>query len=225
MRNNTGHRAGKERQKMNENRDRQEMDIIAEMREMIALGWEKQEAIDKYDEFIDRLNGAGDLTEGLTKDEILTMWENANEAQAEEMVAWEVAKRSDLFFQDSFQGYIGSLEYTGAKFTREKWEEIIRTEDENSETKDDVISGLLDWLEEDGYVLSDGEYAAGRKALDSIGFTEMPVETAMSDDTLTFNEGRDGKTYAWALAEHDQAAVEVESFCELTEEEIEDILC
>jgi hypothetical protein len=130
----------------------QEMNIIAEMREMIALGWEKQEAYDKYGEFVARLNGDDNLTEGLTKDEILALWESANEIQEEEMVKWSVAKRSDIFFQNAFQGYIDSLEYTDEHFTREEWVKIMKEEDENGELTEDVINGLLDWLEEDGFV-------------------------------------------------------------------------
>ena len=258
--------------------------MIAEMREMIALGWEQQEACDKYDAFVERLNGDGDLTEGLTKDEILALWKAANEAQAE-----EIAEHFDLATRDDIRTYIGSLEESGMKYSREKWADIIREEAADLDSKLSFAeeAAILDALEEDGFFLNvymvqegprsgNGDYFpeefeekaaaldraatiwgrltaeermkttvevianggtgitvwkdgnnldAGRKALDLIGFTEMSVETAMNDDTLTYIDGRDGKTYAWALAEHDQSAVDVESLRELTEKEIEDILC
>lgn len=64
--------------------DQHQMDVIAEMREMICLGWEKDEAEQKYDEFIERLNGSVNLTEGFSKEEILALWDRANEIQNEE---------------------------------------------------------------------------------------------------------------------------------------------
>lgn len=66
---------------------------------------------------------------------------------------YEVAKRCDLIFQDDFQGYIDSLEYTGEHFTREEWGKIMKEEDgSGDELTDEEIEGLLDWLEEDGFV-------------------------------------------------------------------------
>ncbi len=136
---------------MNTVRSNQEMNLITEMREMIALGWEKQEAIDKYDEFIDRLNGDGDLTGDLTKDEILALWKAANEAQAE-----EIAERVDLTIHDDIRTYIGSLEEAGVKYSRERWEEIIKEEATDLDSKLSFAeeAAILDALDRDGFFLN-----------------------------------------------------------------------
>lgn len=67
---------------------------------------------------------------------------------------WQVARRHDLFFQDAWQGYIDSLiDNTDEPRSRQEWMDIIKFEDEEDhEITDDILEGLLDWLEEDGYV-------------------------------------------------------------------------
>lgn len=64
-----------------ENRMNREMDLAAELREMASLGWEKQEAYDKKDEFIERL---GEVGKGFTEEEIFQTWENVWEQIKEE---------------------------------------------------------------------------------------------------------------------------------------------
>ena len=55
--------------------------VAAELREMASLGWEKQEAYDKKDEFIERL---GEVGKGFTEEEIFQTWENVWEQIEEE---------------------------------------------------------------------------------------------------------------------------------------------
>ncbi len=69
------------------------------------------------------------------------------------MKQWKVSKKSDIFFYDAWAAYIASLEEsTDQPTSREEWESIIKAEDENHETTEEIISGLLDWLESDGFV-------------------------------------------------------------------------
>ena len=56
--------------------------MAAELREMAALGWEKQEAYDSKEDFIERL---GEVGEGFTEEEIFRTWENVWEQIEEEM--------------------------------------------------------------------------------------------------------------------------------------------
>ncbi len=62
-------------------------------------------------------------------------------------------KRTDVFFQNAYQAYIDSLELSVEEpKTREEWEDIIKSEDVNGEATPEIINGLIDWLDEDGYV-------------------------------------------------------------------------
>lgn len=56
--------------------------MAAELREMASLGWEKQEAYDNKEDFVERLGEAG---EGFTEEEIFQTWENVWEQIEEEM--------------------------------------------------------------------------------------------------------------------------------------------
>ena len=62
--------------------DAEEEDLAAELREMASLGWEKQEAYDSKEDFIERL---GEVGKGFTEEEIFQTWENVWEQIEEEM--------------------------------------------------------------------------------------------------------------------------------------------
>lgn len=61
--------------------DEDEEGLAAELREMAALGWEKQEAYDNKDAFIERL---GEVGKGFTEEEVFQTWENVWEQIEEE---------------------------------------------------------------------------------------------------------------------------------------------
>ena len=56
--------------------------MAAELREMASLGWEKQEAYDNKEDFIERL---GEVGEGFSDEEIFQTWENVWEQMYDEM--------------------------------------------------------------------------------------------------------------------------------------------
>jgi len=56
--------------------------MAAELREMASLGWEKQEAYDNKEDFIERL---GEVGEGFSEEEIFQTWENVWEQIEEKM--------------------------------------------------------------------------------------------------------------------------------------------
>ena len=56
--------------------------MAAELREMASLGWEKDEAYDKKEEFLERLGEAG---EGFGEEEIFQTWENVWEEIIDEI--------------------------------------------------------------------------------------------------------------------------------------------
>lgn len=62
-----------------ENKEQALMELADEMNEMIALGWEEEEAHEDEDAFLGRL---GDYAEGLTLEEIWQTWKNV----------WEIRK-------------------------------------------------------------------------------------------------------------------------------------
>lgn len=62
--------------------DAEEEDLAAELREMASLGWEKQEAYDNKEDFIERI---GEVGKGFTEEEIFQTWENVWEQIEEEM--------------------------------------------------------------------------------------------------------------------------------------------
>ena len=59
----------------------EEEDLAAELREMAAFGWDKQEAYDNKDAFIERI---GEVGNGFTEEEIFQTWENVWEQIGEE---------------------------------------------------------------------------------------------------------------------------------------------
>jgi len=61
--------------------DADEEDLAGELREMAALGWEKQEAYDNKEAFLERL---GEVGEGFTEEEVFQTWENVWEQIEEE---------------------------------------------------------------------------------------------------------------------------------------------
>ena len=64
-----------------EDKEQALMELAGEMNEMIALGWEEEEAHEDEDAFLGRL---GDYAEGLTLEEIWQTWKNAWEIRREE---------------------------------------------------------------------------------------------------------------------------------------------
>ena len=60
----------------------EEEDLAAELREMASLGWEKREAYDNKEDFLERL---GEVGKGFTEGEIFRTWENVWEQIEEEM--------------------------------------------------------------------------------------------------------------------------------------------
>lgn len=62
-----------------EDKEQALMELADEMNEMIALGWEEEEAHEDEDAFLGRL---GDYAEGLTLEEIWQTWKNV----------WEIRK-------------------------------------------------------------------------------------------------------------------------------------
>ena len=60
----------------------EEEDLAAELREMASFGWEKQEAYDNKEDFIERL---GEVGKGFTEEEIFQTWENVWEQINDEM--------------------------------------------------------------------------------------------------------------------------------------------
>ena len=63
-----------------EDKERALMELAGEMNEMIALGWEEEEAHEDEDAFLGRL---GDYAEGLTLEEIWQTWKNVWEIRKE----------------------------------------------------------------------------------------------------------------------------------------------
>ena len=63
-----------------EDKEQALMELADEMNEMIALGWEEEEAHEDEDAFLERL---GDYAEGLTLEEIWQTWENVWEIRKE----------------------------------------------------------------------------------------------------------------------------------------------
>lgn len=63
-----------------EDKERALMELAGEMNEMIALGWEEEEAHEDEDAFLGRL---GDYAEGLTPEEIWQTWKNVWEIRKE----------------------------------------------------------------------------------------------------------------------------------------------
>lgn len=61
--------------------DADEENLVAELREMAALGWSRQEAYDSKEDFLDRI---GEVGEGFTEEEIFQTWENVWEQIKEE---------------------------------------------------------------------------------------------------------------------------------------------
>lgn len=57
-------------------KDRRSELLAGEIFEMISLGWTDEEAREDEDAFFDRI---GDYAEGLTKEEVWEIWENAIE--------------------------------------------------------------------------------------------------------------------------------------------------
>ena len=64
-----------------EDKEQALMELADEMNEMIALGWEEEEAHEDEDAFLGRL---GDYAEGLTLEEIWQTWKNVWEIRREE---------------------------------------------------------------------------------------------------------------------------------------------
>ena len=64
-----------------EDKEQALMELAGEMNEMIALGWEEEEAHEDEDAFLGRL---GDYAEGLTLEEIWQTWKNVWEIRREE---------------------------------------------------------------------------------------------------------------------------------------------
>lgn len=63
-------------------KEEREMALAAELREMVSLGWEKQEAYSDKDAFIERISEVG---EGFSEEEIFQTWENVWEQTYDEM--------------------------------------------------------------------------------------------------------------------------------------------
>lgn len=63
-----------------EDKEQALMELAGEMNEMIALGWEEEEAHEDEDAFLERL---GDYAEGLTLEEIWQTWKNVWEIRKE----------------------------------------------------------------------------------------------------------------------------------------------
>lgn len=63
-----------------EDKEQALMELADEMNEMIALGWEEEEAHEDEDAFLGRL---GDYAEGLTLEEIWQTWKNVWEIRKE----------------------------------------------------------------------------------------------------------------------------------------------
>ena len=63
------------------NKEKLEMELAAEMREMISFGWTYEEALDDMKGFLDRL---GEYADGLTEEEILDTWKQVWEQVMEE---------------------------------------------------------------------------------------------------------------------------------------------
>lgn len=61
--------------------------------------------------------------------------------------------------------------------------------------------------------------------LESVGLTAEDIEDCESDDTLSVNEGRDGRTYVWYFDGVRNVAADAETGEFLTEEEIEEQFC
>lgn len=64
-----------------EDKEQALMELAGEMNEMIALGWEEEEAHEDEDAFLGRL---GDYAEGLTLEEIWQTWKDVWEIRREE---------------------------------------------------------------------------------------------------------------------------------------------
>ena len=64
-----------------EDKEQALMELAGEMNEMIALGWEEEEAHEDEEAFLGRL---GDYAEGLTLEEIWQTWKNVWEIRREE---------------------------------------------------------------------------------------------------------------------------------------------
>ena len=65
---------------ISEDKEQALMELAGEMNEMIALGWEEEEAHEDEDAFLGRL---GDYAEGLTLEEIWQTWKNVWEIRKE----------------------------------------------------------------------------------------------------------------------------------------------
>lgn len=61
--------------------------------------------------------------------------------------------------------------------------------------------------------------------LETIGLTAADIASCEADDTLSVNEGRDGRTYVWYFDGAHNIAADAETGKFLTDEEIEKQFC
>lgn len=74
--------------------------------------------------------------------------------------------------------------------------------------------------------LKDDEKRAGLEALKDCGFTADRMEEMLRREWLTFNNGRDGNTYAWLFFDDNtESCVRVSDLTRLDKDEIEKLLC
>ena len=107
----------------------EEEDLAAELREMASLGWEKQEAYDSKEDFIERLGEAG---EGFTEEEIFQTWENVWEQMYDEMtggIPYWFDPDGITLYKKTFDGneeiWSGSCEAAGTFEGDPDWQEKL----------------------------------------------------------------------------------------------------
>ena len=61
--------------------------------------------------------------------------------------------------------------------------------------------------------------------LETIGLTAADIDSCESDDTLSVNEGRNGRTYVWYFDGAHNVAADAETGKFLSEEEIKEQFC
>ena len=76
------------------------------------------------------------------------------------------------------------------------------------------------------YNITDKEKEAIIKLIDYADWDSDDWERLYEDDTVTINEGRNGKSYAWFQTESQNLIIDIETLEIFTDEEIiEDLLC
>ena len=100
--------------------------MAAELREMASLGWEKQEAYDNKEDFVERL---GEVGEGFSEEEIFQTWENVWEQMYDEMtggIPYWFDPDSITLYRKTFDGneevWTGHYEDAGTYEGDDKWQ-------------------------------------------------------------------------------------------------------